>query len=84
MKKFKRVEKLDFGTAIREFRLAAGLSQDDLVDRADMHKSYLSMLENRKRQPSPEMLVRIARALNIPPGDLLNRAAESYPDPDPE
>lgn len=66
------------GIAIREFRQLAGLSQDDLADRMDVSTPYISMLESGKRYPSIEMLIRIARALNILPGDLLNRIAERY------
>jgi len=37
---------------------------------------YISMLESGKRYPSIEMLIRIAIALEVQPGDILNRIAE--------
>ena len=80
MKKQKRSEKLKFGNTIRQFRLAAGLSQDGLADRLDMVKSYISALENDHRAPSPEMLVRLGRALGVSAGAILDNAAEDYPD----
>lgn len=82
MKKQRRSEKLKFGHAIRQFRLETGLSQDDLADRLDMYKSYVSALENDHRSPSPEMLLRLGRAMGVAPGAILDRAAESYPPDD--
>ena len=58
----------DAGTAIRHFRHEAGLSQDGLADR----------MESGKRYPSIEMLIRIALALNIKPGLMLDYIAERY------
>ena len=69
------------GVAIREFRLQSGLSQDELADRMDISTPYVSMLEGGKRYPSIEMLIRIAIALGVRPGALLDRIAEQY-DPD--
>lgn len=66
------------GAAIREFRQAAGLSQDELADRMDLSTPYVSMLESGKRYPSIEMLIRIALALQVQPGALLDRIAEQY------
>ena len=68
----------DAGTAIRHFRHEAGLSQDGLADRMDVSPSYISMLESGKRYPSIEMLIRIALALNIKPGLMLDYIAERY------
>ena len=78
MKKQPRSE-VEFGEIIKEFRLAAGLSQDGLADRMDLSKSYIFKLEKNLRSPSPEMLIRLGRALGINPGALLDKAAESYP-----
>ncbi len=66
------------GVAIREFRQQSGLSQDQLADRMDMSTPYISMLESGKRYPSIEMLVRIALAMEIRPGELVDRIAERY------
>ena len=66
------------GKTIREFRLRAELSQDDLADRLDMSTPYISMLESGKRYPSIEMLIRVALALEVRPGEILDRIAEGY------
>lgn len=44
----------------------------------DVSPSYISMLESGKRYPSIEMLIRIALALNIKPGLMLDYIAERY------
>ena len=64
--------------AIREFRQQAGLSQDELADRMDMSTPYISMLESGKRYPSIEMLIRIAFALGVRPGTMLDMIADRY------
>lgn len=71
-------KKPDAGLAIRRFRQEKGLSQEGLADRMDVSASYISMLESGKRYPSIEMLIRIAHALEISPGDMLNLIAERY------
>lgn len=65
-------KKPDAGLAVRHFRQEAGLSQEGLADRLDVSPSYVSMLESGKRYPSIEMLIRIARALESRPGDILD------------
>lgn len=64
--------------AIRAFRQQAGLSQDELADRMNVSTPYISMLESGKRYPSIEMLIRIALALEVRPGAMLDRIAEPY------
>ncbi|RIK09819.1 MAG: XRE family transcriptional regulator [Acidobacteria bacterium] len=49
------------GLAIRHYRLAAGLSQDELAKRAGLHRTYLSGLEQGRET---EQLRRIFRVLN--------------------
>lgn len=66
------------GVAIREFRQQAGLSQDELADRMDMSTPYISMLESGKRYPSIEMLIRLALALDVRLGAMLDMIAERY------
>ena len=66
------------GVAIRVFRQEAGLSQDELADRMDLSTPYISMLESGKRYPSIEMLLRIAIALQVRPGAMLDYIAERY------
>lgn len=66
------------GLTIREFRQAKGLSQDQLANRMDVSTPYISMLESGRRYPSIEMLIRIALALEMRPGVMLDSIAEKY------
>lgn len=57
---------LGIGRAIRQTRLAQGLRQQDIADRADIDQSYISQVERGKIQfPSPRILWRIADALGV-------------------
>lgn len=66
------------GATIRGFRQLSGLSQDALADRMDVSTSYISMLEGGKRYPSIEMIIRLAIALEVSPGAILDKIAERY------
>jgi predicted ATPase/DNA-binding XRE family transcriptional regulator len=56
----------EFGTLLREFRLAAGLSQDALAERAKMSTNGVSALERGyRRSPQRETLELLAGALAL-------------------
>jgi transcriptional regulator with XRE-family HTH domain len=67
---------MNVGQAIKMCRTRRGISQTDLAHRADCSVSYLSMLENNKRDPTLSTLTKIAHALNVPIGILFFLAAE--------
>jgi transcriptional regulator with XRE-family HTH domain len=51
------------GDRIREIRESKGMNQDRLADRAQISKGFLSDIENGKRNPSSDNLLRIANVL---------------------
>jgi len=53
------------GERIRSRREELGWKQDDLVTKAGISKSFLSDLENGKRNVGADKLLDIARALNV-------------------
>ena len=53
-----------FGAWLREARTSRGLTMDDVGDRADCTQSAVSNLERGVRNPSRDMVVRLARALS--------------------
>ena len=57
---------------LRRYRDAAGLSQQDLVNIVGVSKGFYSSLELGKRVPNLDMLVKIAGACNVKPGELLD------------
>lgn len=61
------------GLNIAFYRKRAGLTQEQLADRAGISRAYLSIIEapNTIRPCSLEILFSIADALNVPPWDLM-------------
>jgi len=61
-----------FAANLRERRLLAGLSQEALADRCDLHRTEISLLERRKRSPRLETIGSLSRGLGLhSPGELL-------------
>ncbi len=65
-----------FGTAVRMRRMATGLSQEALAERAGLHPTYVSMVERGVRNPTLDVSDRIARALKIGLSKLLEEAQQ--------
>jgi transcriptional regulator with XRE-family HTH domain len=61
-----------FGTNLRGRRRAASLSQEQLADRSGFHFTEISRLERGVREPRLSTIVRLARALELSPADLLD------------
>lgn len=47
------------------------MSQEDLADRAGVHRTYISGVERGVRNPTVSVLEKIARALGEPLADLV-------------
>ena len=54
---------MDIGNKIKMLRLQCGLTQEDLADRCELTKGYISQLENNLTSPSIETLKDILAAL---------------------
>ena len=60
------------GTVLRQLREDRKLTQEDLAKRAKITRSHLSLLEaGHRKNPSLDVLKRLARALGVPVGELL-------------
>lgn len=59
-----------FGARLRTVRNRAGISQEMLADRADLDRTYISLLERGKRNPSLVCLARLAAALEVSVAEL--------------
>lgn len=64
-----------FGQALRHFRQAAGMSQEELSDCSGLHRTYVSQLERGLKSPSLTAIEALARALGQLP-HVLVKAAE--------
>lgn len=60
------------GIKIRRLRQAKKLSQEALAHDAGMAMRYLAGIERGEENPSLAILVKIAEALGIAPGDLFS------------
>ena len=54
-----------FNNVLRDLRIKAGLSQEELARRLGLAKSTISMYENGQREPSLETLEAIADTFNV-------------------
>jgi transcriptional regulator with XRE-family HTH domain len=62
-----------FAANVRARRIAAGLSQEQLSRLTDLHPTEISRLERAVREPRLSTIVRVARALEVTPSELLER-----------
>lgn len=62
------------GAHIADLRRKRGLTQEDLAGLIEMDRSYLSEIENGRKNLSVLSLIRIAGALGTKPGQLLDHA----------
>ncbi len=61
------------GVNIQRLRRERELSQEELGARAKVHQTYLSQVESAKRNPSVDVLERIADALKVDITELFRR-----------
>ena len=59
-----------FGDRVREHRHAAGLTQEAFAEKAGIHRTYVASLEAGMRNPSLDLMARLAKALKIDLADL--------------
>lgn len=62
---------IQIGEAIRKYRKLAGISQEQLAERADFHPVYIGELERGEEAASVVALVKIAKALKVKLRDLV-------------
>jgi transcriptional regulator with XRE-family HTH domain len=65
---------LTFGKLIRKYRLALHLSQEVLAEKAEVHPTYIGLLERGLRTPGLEVAHRIAQALGKNLSELIAEA----------
>lgn len=62
-----------FGSRLRALRQEAGLTQQQLAERLGMLPTNITRLETGGRQPSWDLVVRLAKALGVPTDSFLPR-----------
>ncbi len=62
---------LSFGRKVREARLACGITQEELADRAGFDRTYISLVERGKRNLSLLNVCQLAQVLGKSVDDLV-------------
>lgn len=68
---------MDIGRRMKELRIQYGLTQQELADRAELTKGFISQLERNQNSPSVGTLLDIIQCLGMTP-------AEFFTDSEPE
>lgn len=68
----KRKILIKFGEKLREIRKAKGLSQEELSFKADLHRTYIGMIERAEKNITLANIEKIANALNVDIKDLFD------------
>lgn len=63
---------IKFGERVREIRKEKGLSQEELSFKADLHRTYIGMIERAEKNISLVNIEKIANALQVSINDLFN------------
>ena len=54
---------MDIGSKIKELRIANGLTQEELADRSELSKGFISQMENNLTSPSIATLIDVLQCL---------------------
>ena len=68
---------IKFGENVRFYRKAKGLSQEDLSFKADLHRTYIGMIERAEKNITLTNIEKIANALEIDIKDLFDGKKEN-------
>ena len=60
------------GSNLKRFREEQGFSQEAFADHCGLHRTYISGIERGVRNPTIVILEKIAKALKVSPGALLD------------
>ena len=63
---------IKFGEKVREKRTKMSLSQEELAERAGVHRTYIGMIERAEKNITLENIEKISKALKSPLHELLN------------
>jgi transcriptional regulator with XRE-family HTH domain len=56
---------ISFGDNVRELRKEKGLSQEELSFKADLHRTYIGMIERAEKNITLTNIEKIAKALDV-------------------
>ena len=59
-----------FGQRVRCERMKLGISQEELASRADVHRTYIGMIERAEKNITLENIEKICKALDLTVSDF--------------
>lgn len=65
---------IKLGRCVARLRKDAGYSQESFADFVGVHRTYMGSIERGEKNIGLRTIERIAKALKMSPGDLLNEA----------
>jgi len=68
--KSKNSARKTFGRRLRVLREEQGFSQESLAELSGIHRTYVSSIERGERNVGFDNILKIAAALEVPPGSL--------------
>jgi len=68
----KAPEAIVFGTRVRKLRLSRGWTQERLAEEAELNSVQVSHIERGANEPKLTTIIRLARALGVKAGKLLD------------
>jgi len=70
-----------FGGRVKELRAARQWSQEDFAHRANLDRTYVSGIERGRRNPTLDVIYRLADTLGVDVAELFPTDADGQPQP---
>jgi len=64
---------LAFGERVRLLRKEAGISQEELADKANLHRTYIGMIERAEKNITLQNIEKVLIALNVSFSEFFNK-----------
>ena len=61
-----------FGASVQKLRAGLGITQEELAERAELHRTYIADIERGARNPTLLTIKKLAKGLEISAADLLS------------
>jgi len=61
-----------FAQRLRELREAAGISQEKLAEKANLHRNTVGIIERGQQIPTLDVICKLAHALDLKPYQLID------------
>lgn len=68
------------GRVLAKYRAIAKISQEELADRAGIHRTYVSQIDRGLKSPTLSVLLKISKSLNTTVSSLIAEAEQNIDD----